>query len=529
MNYLRIAAFIAGFTLIFGLGSCSHKRQSTSIGTLSRGIGGEPSTLDPTVASDSFSFEVLRDLYEGLTTDGPNGEVLPGVAESWTVDSTGTEYTFQLRNNARWSDGTPIRAQDFVNAWRRVVDPSHASPVADDLRLIHGAASIISGNSAPTTLGVYASTDKVLTVKLEEPAPYLPQLLTQAAAYPMYSSNTRGGNSPKEWVSNGPYVLSGWSPGTTIDLAKNPNYWDNANVRINRVQYQIADENAQYARYRAGQLDVTDTVPANAIQALRESHPGELIIAPFLATAYYGLNLSAPPFGKNLYLRQAVAMAIDRKKLVKALAFGQVGAFGFVPPGTWNYSPQSWPWRDLGDDERIREAKRLYALAGYSSNQPLRLKVLFNSNPAIKNTAIIIAQMWKETLGIESVLTEEEYRVFLQSRHDKSRWDVARLGWTADYDDASNFLDIFRQHSSNNDSGYADQSFDTNLDEAAKTADPHNRRAILEAAERKMLAEYPVIPLYHYVSKRLVKPYIRGVHPNPLNRVDSKSISFSNR
>jgi oligopeptide transport system substrate-binding protein len=527
MICFRVAAFLVGFSLIVGLSGCGSENKSAANGTLRRGLGGEPSTLDPAVAADNFSFEVLRDLYEGLTTDGPNGEVLPGVAESWTVDNTGTEYTFQIRKDARWSNGTHIRAQDFVNAWRRVVDPSHASPAADDLRLIYGAASIISGNSAPTSLGVYAPTDTVLIVKLEQPAPYLPQLLTQAAAYPMYSSNKQGVASSKGWVSNGPYVLSEWSPGTKIDLTKNNDYWDNINVHINRVQYQIADENAQYARYRSGQLDMTDTVPTNVIPALRANQPDELIIAPFLATAYYGLNLSASPFGKNLYLRQAVAMAIDRSKLVKAMAFGQMGAFGFVPPGTWNYSPQSWPWHDLGDSERVSEARRLYALAGYSSNNPLRLKLLFNSNPAIKNTAIIIAQMWKETLGIETVLIEEEYRVFLQSRHDKSRWDVARLGWTADYNDASNFLDTFRQHSSNNDSGYSDPSFDAKLDEAAKTADPQNRRAILEAEERKMLADYPVIPLYFYVSKRLVKTYIRGVHLNPLNRVDSKSISFS--
>jgi len=509
-----------------GLSGCGHN-QSTANGTLRRGLGGEPSTLDPTAAADSFSFEVLRDLYEGLTTEGPNGEARPGVAESWTVDTAGTEYTFQIRKNARWSNGTPIRAQDFVNAWQRVIDPSNASPVADDLRLIYGAASIISGNSAPTTLGAYAPTDTVLIVKLEEPAPYLPLLLTQAAAYPIYSSEKKGTASSKEWVSNGPYVLSAWSPGTKIELAKNHQYWDSVHVRITRVQYEIADENAQYARYRAGQLDITDTVPANAIPAVREHEPSELIIAPFLATAYYGLNLSAPPFANNLYLRQAVAMAIDRNKLVKAMAFGQVGAFGFVPPGTWNYSPQSWAWRNLGDSERETEARRLYALAGYSRDNPLRLKLLFNSNPAIKNTAIIIAQMWKETLGIETILTEEEYRVFLQSRHDKSRWDVARLGWTADYDDASNFLDIFRQHSTNNDPGYANSSFDAKLDEAAKTADPENRRLILEADERKMLADYPVIPLYFYVSKRLVKTYIRGVHLNPLNRLDSKSMSFS--
>jgi len=310
-------------------------------------------------------------------------------------------------------------------------------------------------------------------------------------------------------------------------LEKNPNYWDSGNVKITRVEYQIADENSQYARYQAEQLDMTDTVPSNAISTLRAKQPKELIITPFLATAYYALNLSESPFAENLFLRQAVAMAIDRNRLVRSMAFGQSGAYGFVPPGTWNYSPQSWPWHDLQDSARIAEARRLYAKAGYSNAKPLRLKLLFNSNPVIKNTALIIAQMWRETLGIETTLTEEEYRVFLQSRHDKSSWDVARLGWTADYNDASNFLDIFRQHSTNNDSGYSDPSFDLLLDKAAQTSDPQNRRSILEAAERQMLSEYPVIPIYFYVSKRLVKPYMRGAQLNSLNRIGSKSLSFS--
>jgi oligopeptide transport system substrate-binding protein len=235
------------------------------------------------------------------------------------------------------------------------------------------------------------------------------------------------------------------------------------------------------------------------------------------------------PFADNLPLRQSIAMAIDRKLLSRSLAFGQVGAYGFVPPGTSNYIPQAWQWRDLGDPERINEARRLYAKAGYSKESPLHIRLLFNSNPLIKNTAIVIAQMWKETLGIETSLTDEEYRVFLQSRHDRSRWDVVRLGWTADYDDASNFLDIFRQYSTNNDTGYSSPSFDGLLNEAAQQSDPLRRSQILETAERKMLADYPVLPLYYYVSKRLVKPYIRGAQVNSLNRLPSKSLRFADR
>jgi oligopeptide transport system substrate-binding protein len=220
-------------------------------------------------------------------------------------------------------------------------------------------------------------------------------------------------------------------------------------------------------------------------------------------------------------------MAIDRKRIATAQGFGQPPAYGFVPPGIWNYTPQRWQWSQLEDSDRIAEAKRLYLEAGYSQAHPLRIRLLFNANTAIKQTAILIAAMWRESLGIETDLTEEEYRVFLLSRQDKARWDVARLGWTADFNDASNFLDTFREHSSNNDSKYSNPSFDGLLNEAARTPDPNTRRKLLEAAERVMLEDYPILPLYFFVSKRLVKPYVSGVQPNPLDRLTSKTIMMS--
>jgi oligopeptide transport system substrate-binding protein len=311
-----------------------------------------------------------------------------------------------------------------------------------------------------------------------------------------------------------------------LELTRNGSYWDQANVKIGHVEYEfIPDQNLQFAAYRAGQLDMTDTVPPNAIDSIRREHPKELVIAPYLATAYFGLNTATGPLHGNLKLRKALSMAIDRRRLVAALALGQVCAYGIVPPRTQNYVPQRLEWETLDDTHRVMEARQLYKEAGYSRDVPLRLRLLFNSSPSIKQTAIMIAAMWKEELGINTTLTDEEFRVFLQSRRDKEKWDVVRLAWTADYNDASNFLDIFRINSANNDTGYSNPIFEKYLDDAAKTADQEIRRTLLEEAERTMLADYPVIPLYYFVSKRLVKPYVLGVQPNALDRVGSKSIT----
>jgi oligopeptide transport system substrate-binding protein len=493
-------------------------------------LSGEPATLDPAEAADTFSYEVMDDLYEGLTTESPAGAVIPGVASSWTVNASGTQYTFQLRPDAQWSNGKSLRAQDFIAAWQRTLDPKQGSPVADNLRLILNAPAIIAGKSPVSALGVEARGDSVLIVNLEQPAPYFPQVLSHSAAYPIYTETSARSHDPATWVSNGAYVLAGWSPTTAVTLEKNPHYWNRSAVHIPRIDYVVASDGyAQFVRYRAGALDMTDTVPENAAAELRREHSTEFVTAPYLATAYYGFNLTAGPCKMNLKLRQALSMAIDRTRLVESLSFEQAPAFGFVPPGTWNYGSQSLPWKDLGDADRVAEAKRLYAAAGYSLRAPLHLRLLYNSNPAIKHTAIVVASMWRETLGIETEMVDEEYRVFLQSRHDRSRWDVARLAWSADFNDASNFLDTFRVHSSNNDPGYVNPAFDELLDAAAGNADPSRRRELLERSERLMLTDYPLVPLYYFVSKRLIKPYVQGVVANPMNHIRSQALTMQAR
>jgi ABC-type oligopeptide transport system substrate-binding subunit len=188
--------------------------------TLRRGLSGEPASFDPAAASDHFSTQVMQDLYEGLTTESPTGVAMPGVAASWTVDSTGREYRFNLRADARWSNGKPVRSQDFVVAWRRVVDPKNGSPGSDNLRIVDRAADIIAGKAPPSDLGVFAADDSTLIIKLRQPAPYLPELLTHSSTFPIYSETSAISHNPELWVSNGPYILKYWRPGTTIDLIK---------------------------------------------------------------------------------------------------------------------------------------------------------------------------------------------------------------------------------------------------------------------------------------------------------------------
>jgi oligopeptide transport system substrate-binding protein len=495
---------------------------------LRRGLAGEPATLDPGLSDDTYSETVLSDLYEGLTAESTTSEVVPGVAESWTVDASGTEYTFKLRADARWSNGERVRAQDFVDSWRRVIDPKFGSPSSDNFRLIAHGAAIIAGKEPPSALGASAPSDAVLVVKLDRPAPYFPEILAHSSTYPVYLKNAAavGTHDPSKWISNGPYVLSEWLPTTSAALKINEAYWDRNHVRIKAVRYDfIPNDSAQYAAYRAGQLDMTDIVPVNALPRLRQETPSELQITPFLGTAYYGINLANKTLS-SVPLRQALAMAIDRKRLVKSLGFGQVPAYGFVPPGTANYTPQEWDWKALSDGARVQQAKQLYWQAGFSAAKPLRLRVLFNANEVIQRTAVLIAAMWKEVLGIEVDLTAEEYKVFLQSRHDVSRWDVARLAWNADFNDASNFLDVLRAHSPNNDMSYQNLNFDSALEKGASMADATQRRETLQTAEQVMLKDYPIIPLYYYVTKRLVKPYLHGVVTNPLGQVPSKGLTL---
>jgi oligopeptide transport system substrate-binding protein len=521
--HLGLALVIACIAALSGCGN-----PGSASDELRRGLGGEPSTLDPERAADWYSFEILRDLFEGLTTETPTGEVAPGVAEDWTVSADGLRYTFRLRSSARWSNGENVTADDFADGLRRAVDPRTAAPGADLLGLIRNAPEILSGKLSPAALAVQTVDPRVLLIELRQPAPYFLGVLANSVAYPVHRpSLAEHGNEfakPGRLVSNGAYRLVGVTPGSYTALERNPYYWDAARVSIRTVKYApINDLQAELLRYRAGTLDVTASVPTSEFEWAKTTLATELQVRPQLSVIFMCFSAASGPFREHPPLAEALSLAIDREALTSTvLRAGQVAAYSFVPPGMSGYTPQNYGWAEDPRDARLSRARDLYRAAGYSSTRPLRVRLLYNQNEAIRNVAIATAAQWKEALGVETELVDMEFRAFLVARHDRTRWDAVIDGWNADYADPGNFLELFKTGGVQNDPGLADPEFDRMLDAAASEASPERRLTLLASAERRLLADQVVVPLYFPVTRRLVKPYVEGAILNPMNHNYSK-------
>ena len=304
---------------------------------LRRGLPGEPRTLDPQLADDDFSFQIVRDLYEGLTAEDAFGKIVPGAASAWTVDETGTIYTFQLRPDAKWSNGDRTVASEFVQGMRRAVDPKLASGSAALLAVVKGASDIIAGSRPVSELGVIALGDSVVRIVLAHPAPFILQILSQPIAAPFHlgaTSTLQVHNTSENAVYNGAYTLTGRVPGSYIDLARNPNYWNSKQVSIELVRYiNVESQETELREYMVGQLDMTFTIPMSDLsRALQEFGP-EVQMVSTLGTVYLALNLTAGPLKDNLELRQALAMAVDKEQIAKRLMMGVTPAYTFVATG----------------------------------------------------------------------------------------------------------------------------------------------------------------------------------------------------
>jgi len=496
---------------------------------LRRGLPGEPRTLDPQLADDTYSFQVVRDLFEGLTAEDRDGRIVPGVARSWSVDATGTIYTFLLRSDAEWSDGDRTVASEFVQGLRRAVDPRTASGSAELLVAIKGASEIIAGHTKVTDLGVTAVDDSVVRIELEHPAPYILEILSQPIAAPVHIRSTTGSvtaqSQQKENISNGAYTLTSRVPGSFIELARNPRYWDAAHVLIDRVRYVNEESEATELReYMSGQLDLTYTIPSPDFTRTMEKYGSEIQTASILGTLYLALDVSEPPLRDNVALRQALSMAVDRDLISKHVALGVTPAYSFVAQGISGYSPPAYKWADWTREHQLAYARELFARSGYSEKNPLRLKLYFNSGESIQRIMIAVAGSWKQNLGVDSELISDEFRVFLEDRRNRSLWDVARLGWWPDYKDPASFLEIFSNNSSQNDPGYMNPEFDNVINAARAASNPGERLLLLHKSEEILLNDYPIIPIYFYTARRLVKPYVGGAVISPLNRTYSKHL-----
>jgi oligopeptide transport system substrate-binding protein len=529
----------AGLALLAGCGGGDSKSSADQGATapvqaertvLRRGNGPEPDTVDPQLARTDGAFNILRDLFEGLTAVGPDGGAIPAAAESWTVSPDGLEYTFHLRDGLRWSNGDPVRAADYVAGMRRLVTPATASPYAQFIEPVLNATAITKGEKKPEELGVAAPDDRTVVIRLANPAPYLVGLVAQPPTFPVHGPSLAANGAeyakPGKLVSNGAFVLDDWVVGSKIVARRNRSYWNDAATHIERVEYlHVADPGDEFRQYRAGQMDVSYVVPPPQFAWIKQNLGAELHVSPQLSVYYYGFNLTRPPFKDNPGLRRALSMVIDREKLTTAVTgVGEAPAYGWVPPGVANYTSQQFDYAAKPYAERVQEARELYRKAGYSAERPLRIELRYNSGEVHNRLAVAIAAMWKEQLGVETSLYAEEFRALLQSIQARKDTQVFRSSWVGDFNDAYSFAQLLQSGFGINLTGYANPKYDALLDEAVRQADPARRRAVLEEAERLMLADHPLLPVYFYVNKHLVKPYVGGWTDNVMNVQYSKDL-----
>lgn len=527
---LRPGALFAALLAACVLASCGPGPETGAAQELRRGNGSEPDSIDPQLARMEAAMAILRDTHEGLVSMAPDGSAIAGAAESWTVSADGRSYTFKLRPTAKWSNGDRLVAEDFAFAFRRLVDPKTASQYALMLEPLVNAADIVAGRQPASALGVFAADEATLVVELAEPSPYFIAMLSHPSTFPVHratlASNPQDFARPGTAVTNGAFVPVEWQIGSHILAVRNPHYWNDAANRIDAVRYvHVADPVTELTRFRAGDLDITYTVPPGEVARLERELPGQLRIAPHVGVYYYGYALDLPPFRDAQKLRQALAMAVDREVLTQqVLGDGERPAYGWVPNGVAGHEPQRFEWASLDRDARIALARRLYAEAGYSTAKPLKVELRTSKSPVHDRIALAVTAMWRETLGAEVSLRSEDFRV-LKSAIDAREAALFRGSWLGDYNDAYSFLQVLKGGFGINLPRYASDAYDMAL-VAAASASGAERAARLAVAERQLLSDVPLIPLYFYVSKHLVAPRVGGWYDNVMNVVYSKDLTL---
>jgi oligopeptide transport system substrate-binding protein len=480
-------------------------------------------------ARSEAALTILRDLYEGLTAVDASGLPVLAAADRCDISGDGRTYRFHLRPRARWSNGDAVVAEDFVAGWRRLVDPRTAAQYADILKPVRGASDIMAGRAPPAALGVSAENTETLVVELNQPTPYFLGVVAHPATFPINRASLqlhgRDYAKPGVMVSNGAFRFVRWDFGSHLVAARNPRYWNDAATRLDGVEYySFADAATELRAFRTGLVDVTSTIPAAQVAWVKAHLGSELQVAPQLAVYYLGLNLRKPPFDKSAAFRTALSMVIDRERLVLSITgAGETPAYTFVPPAAHGYTPPlpdyaAWPMQ-----KRIERARHLLQEAGMDRDPPV-LELRYNSGELHNRIAVAVAEMWKQSLGVQTTLRAEEFKVLLQDI-DRGEVGVFRASWLGDYNDAYGFLQVLRSGFGINLPHYANPRYDELLESASNESDPARRRALLENAESMMLGEQPLIPLFFYVSKHLIDARVRGWQENALNVVYSKDLA----
>ncbi|MDR0217893.1 MAG: ABC transporter substrate-binding protein [Enterobacteriaceae bacterium] len=492
---------------------------------VSRSQGAEPASLDVHKVESDMEFNIIHDFFDGLVYTDRQGNIEPKLAESWETKDNKT-WVFHLREGIKWSDGTPITAQDFVYSWRRLVDPNIGSPYGSYLENLGmmNANAVLTGKKKGEELGVKALDNMTLEVRLEKPMGDFLQALTHVVMVPLNEKviNQYGDKwtRPGNFVGNGPFKLSEWKVNEKIVGVRNKQYWDDKNTVLDKINYLvIGSEKAALSRYLAGEVDFTDTIPLESFASLQKTIKDQVYISPKVGAYFYEFNNKKPPFD-NIKVRQALNLAIDREVIAnKVLGQGQKPAYTIVPPNTGGFNLTGPDYALWTQAQRIEKAKTLLNEAGFNKNNPLKFNLLYNTNEAHKKVAIAVSSMWKKNLGVDAVLQNQEWKVLLDNMH-QGKFEVIRRAWVADYNSPMSFLNMFMTGQVKNTSLYSNPDYDALIKKSGETNDIPSQQKGLDIFTK----DSPVMPIYYYVNAKMVKPYVGGFYVNPMGYISAKDI-----
>ena len=500
-------------------------------GVLHRGIGADLPVLDPHLANGVSDYTVLSALLEGLVSEDPvTLAPAPGVAESWTVSDDGLTYTFTLRVDARWTNGDPVTASDFIRSWRRALSPALAADYAYLLHIVESARAFNEGVLADfPQVGFSAPDSRTVRIKLAHPAAHFLSMLNNPVWFPVHMDTVeRLGTADdranpwaraENFVGNGPFKLREVRSGQRVVVERDPGYWDVATVKLREIHFHAIESlDAEERAFRAGQLHVTEALPVAKVRHYRESQPELLRIDPYLGTYFYRLNTARPPLD-DARVRRALALAVDRLAIVtRILGGGQLPATSFTPRGAGSYAPPELVRTDFA------AARALLVEAGFAGGAGLpRIEILYNTSESHRLIAEAIQEMWHRELGIDVALANQDFKVTLDARRT-GNYQVLRSVWIGDFVDASTFLGVFTSASGNNHTGWTDPAYDQLVESATRTAASPERDAMFLEAETLLLEAMPVIPIYHYTHVFLIQPSVKGWHSTLLDRHPYKHV-----
>ena len=518
--------------------ACGGREREADVaannGILLLGNGSEPKSLDPHLVTGVPENKIIQSLIEGLIAYHPTNDLepAPGVAESWQHNEDFTVWTFRLRDNAKWTNGDPVRAGDFVYSWQRMLSPELGAEYAEMLYVIRNAEAFHQGRLKDfSQVGVRAIDDRTLQVTLKGPTPYFLSMLKHYSFYPVNPRvvNQFGGMTDRQsawstaqnYVGNGPFRLKEWVTNQVIKVEKNPQYWDAGRVRLNEIHFfPIENVGTELTAFLAGRLHVTNTVPPDRIPSLRQSHPDQLMVQPYLGTYFYRINVTRPPFN-DPRVREALALAVDRKLIVDRVAQGgQAPASGFVPQGL-----ESYPASDRVQFN-VERARQLLAQAGFPGGRGFpKREILINTSEAHRKIAEAIQAMWRQHLGIDIGIYNQEWKVYLDSQ-SQLNYDLSRAGWIADYVHPMTFLEIFTSGNGNNDTGWSNPRYDSLIRQAQVAPTDPERMQLMQQAEALFLSELPVVPIYWYTRVYMKDPQVQGWNPKLLDNRPYKYVSL---